>query len=395
MRLSMWAYPWDLQDLGVETTYDDYRNKAGVNSISLAASYHAGRFLQPRSPHRKTYFPQDGTIYFTPEAKRWEEHKIKPLTADNLTEKGDMLSVLIDQRQKHGLAVSCWTVCLHNTRLGMQHPDDVTRNAFGDPNLYSLCPSSPAAGNYVTTLVADLTHNYQPDMVELESIGFMGFNHGYHHQKDGVGLNTEDEFLLSLCFCDHCVKGAKRHGVDATVAHQQVRDLIEASCHRESPAAQFPNFPTDDIAAFKGLAALYGFLQWRSQPVTSLMDSIKKAAHPNSRIVLIEGEECWKDGIDLTEINKACDGIIMCAYEASPDEITDMIKATRKTIGSEKYLGFGASAFFEHVKSSDALNQRTQAAVSAGVDGINFYNYGLIPEPRLNWIKNSIKPIRD
>ena len=38
----------------------------GAEQISLATSYHAGRFFQPRSPRRKAYFPEDGTIYFRP-----------------------------------------------------------------------------------------------------------------------------------------------------------------------------------------------------------------------------------------------------------------------------------------------------------------------------------------
>ncbi|MEH6632425.1 MAG: hypothetical protein V7776_16540 [Halopseudomonas aestusnigri] len=389
MRYSMWAYPWDLQDLGLDTTYDEYRNKACVNSISLAVSYHAGRFLQPRSPYRKSYFPQDGTIYFTPEASRWDDQEIKPLVADNLHEKGDTLSALIRDRQKHGLAVSCWTVCLHNTRLGMQHPDHVARNAFGDPSFYSLCPSSPAAKSYVTTLIADLTHNYRPDMVELETIGFMGFDHGYHHEKDGVGLTPEDEFLLSICFCDHCTQVATRSGLEATNTKILVKKLIEDAFAKETPSPLFPNFPEDGIAAFKSLPALYEFLKWRSQPVTSLVESIRTAAHPDSKIVLIEGENAWRDGVDLKTIGKVCDGVILCAYSANPEAVSDVIKSTRNAIGADKYLGFGASAFYEHTKSKDELSQRVKAALIAGANGVNFYNFGLIPEPRLAWIKAS------
>jgi alkylation response protein AidB-like acyl-CoA dehydrogenase len=37
----------------------------------------------------------------------------------------------VRRRDAGGLKVCCWTVCLHNTRLGMLHPEAVTRNAFG------------------------------------------------------------------------------------------------------------------------------------------------------------------------------------------------------------------------------------------------------------------------
>ena len=66
MHRSMWTYAWDILDLGYDGALGELRDRAGLNSVSLASSYHAGRFLQPRSPKRKVYFPEDGTIYFHP-----------------------------------------------------------------------------------------------------------------------------------------------------------------------------------------------------------------------------------------------------------------------------------------------------------------------------------------
>ncbi|TIX38042.1 MAG: hypothetical protein E5V36_22555, partial [Mesorhizobium sp.] len=163
MQLSMWTYPWDVQDLGFEMVERDLVERAGLNMISLAASYHAGRFLQPRSPRRKAYFPEDGTIYFKPTAARWADLAIQPKVADVISQGGDVLGELVRRRDANGLGVSCWTVCLHNTRAGMLHPQVVTRNAFGDPNYYNLCPSHPDARAYVRALVADVTHTYKPD----------------------------------------------------------------------------------------------------------------------------------------------------------------------------------------------------------------------------------------
>ena len=120
---------------------------ASTASVSRA-SYHAGRFLQPRSPKRKVYFPEDGTIYFHPTPARWEGLAIQPKVAE-VIEGGDVLRELVRRRDAGGLKVCCWTVCLHNTRLGMLHPGAVTRNAFGDPNYYNLCPSNPDARAYV------------------------------------------------------------------------------------------------------------------------------------------------------------------------------------------------------------------------------------------------------
>lgn len=385
MHLSMWTYPWDLQDQGVDQAQAELRERAGVNSVSLATSYHAGRFLQPRSPRQKAYFPEDGTVYFQPDAALWADKTIRPLMAQNVAERGDMLKELVARRDATGMKVSCWTVCLHNTRLGMLHPGHVTRNAFGNPNYYNLCPSSPEARDYVVTLVADVTSNYKPDLVELESPNFMGFEHEFHHEKDGVGMNAEDDFLMSLCFCDHCMARAAAGGVDAGAARKIVCEFIEDMCAREVPEIRFPDFPKAGIDAFRAWPALHDYLAWRTEPVTSLIAEIREAADPASKIVLIDLKDGWLGGVDLPAVGKVCDGAILCAYGMEPQDVKDLIAGGRAALGPDKFLGAGYRIFYPEVPDKAALVRRVEAAAAAGADGVNFYNYGLIPAARLDW----------
>ncbi|MDR9771988.1 hypothetical protein RJJ65_04820 [Rhizobium hidalgonense] len=393
MHLSMWTYPWDIQDQGLDAIAAELRNRAGLNTISMATSYHAGRFLQPRSPQQKAYFPEDGTVYFRPDESLWQDKLIRPLMAGNVTERGDMLEALAREREATGLKVSCWTVCLHNSRLGMLHRDHVTRNAFGNPNYYNLCPSSPGARAYAVTLVRDITVNYQPDMVELESPNFMGFAHEYHHEKDGVGLNAEDDFLLSLCFCDHCAARAAKAGVPAEGARRTVARFIAELCERDIPECQFPDFPAAGIDAFRDHPDLHAYLAWRSEPVTSLIGEIKAAADPASRIVLIDLKDGWLGGVDLTAVGKLCDGAILCCYDMEPDAIGDVIRAGRAAIGPQRFLGVGLRVFYPEVGEAAVLAARAKAAVDAGADGVNFYNYGLIPAKRLDWVRAAVGAI--
>ncbi|MBY2964775.1 hypothetical protein HF251_19100 [Rhizobium leguminosarum] len=393
MHLSMWTYPWDIQDQGLAALATDLRGRAGLNTVSLATSYHAGRFLQPRSPRQKACFPEDGTVYFRPDESLWQDKLIRPLMAGNVTERGDMLEALTKGREATGLKVSCWTVCLHNTRLGMLHPDHVTRNAFGNPNYYNLCPSSPAARDYAVTLVRDITTNYRPDMVELESPNFMGFAHEYHHEKDGVGLNAEDDFLLSLCFCDHCTARATKAGVPVEGARGSVARFIAELCERVIPERQFPDFPAAGIDAFRDHPELHAYLTWRSEPVTSLIDEIKAAADPATRIVLIDLKDGWLGGVDLASVGKLCDGAILCCYDMEPDAVGDVIRTGRAAIGPSKFLAVGLRVFYPEVSGSAVLTARAKAAVDAGADGVNFYNYGLIPAKRLDWVKAAVDAI--
>ena len=393
MHLSMWTYPWDIQDQGLETLAADLVGRAGLNTVSMATSYHAGRFLQPRSPQQKAYFPEDGTIYFRPDESLWQGKEIQPLVAQNLIERGDMLEALTRARATTGLKVSCWTVCLHNTRLGTLHPDHVTRNAFGNANYYNLCPSSPAARDYVVTLVRDITVNYQPDMLELESPNFMGYAHEHHHEKDGVGLNAEDDFLLSLCFCDHCTARAQKAGVPVEAARKTVARFIAETCERAVPEKQFADFPDAGIDAFRAYPELHAFLAWRTEPVTSLIGAIKAAADPATRIVLIDLKDAWLGGVDLDAVGKLCDGAILCCYNMTPEAVGDVIRTGRAILGPEKFLGLGLRVFYPEVDGPEILTARVKNAVEAGVDGVNFYNYGLIPAKRLDWVGETVAAI--
>ncbi|RWX81629.1 hypothetical protein EPK99_05010 [Neorhizobium lilium] len=390
MHLSMWTYPWDVQDQGIDGTISDLRDRAGLNTISLATSYHAGRFLQPRSPQQKTYFPEDGTVYFKPDEYLWSDMEIRPLMAQNVTERGDMLRALVNERDRGGMKVSCWTVCLHNTRLGMLHPSHVTRNAFGNANFYNLCPSSPAARDYVITLVQDITTHYRPDVLELESPNFMGFAHEYHHEKDGVGIHEEDDFILSLCFCDHCMERAAAAGVNATGAREVTRTFIAEMCEREIPEKQFPDFPAAGIDAFKAWPELHAYLVWRTEPVTSLIRDIRAKADPATKIVLIDLKDGWLGGVDLEAVGKVCDGAILCCYFMEPEAIAEVMKMGRAVLGADKYLGVGFRVFYPEVPAPAALAARSKAAIEAGADGINFYNYGLIPAKRLDWVRDAV-----
>ena len=383
----MWTYPWDILDVGFDDAVAELR-EAGLNAVSLATSYHAGRFFQARSPARKAYFPEDGTIYFRPDPGMWEGKRIRPEVA-GVVGRGDVLRELVEGRDRTGLKVGAWTVCLHNTRLGMLHPDAVTRNAFGDRNFYNLCPSHPAARDYAVTLVADLTRNYKPDSVELESASFLGFAHEYHHEKDGVGLTAEDDYLLSLCFCPSCLERAARAGVDGAAAQRTVRAWIETTAARELPRPRWPDFRERGLEVFRDHPEVHDYVNWRFEPVTSLVAEIRQRADPASRVFVIDLADGWTGGCDHAALGKVSDGLILCAYGLPPAAIAALVARGRAAVGPQKHLGAGFRLFFPEVTGADDLTAKSLAAAGAGADAINYYNYGLIPAARMKWIRQA------
>lgn len=389
-RVSVWAYPWDLHDIGLDTALDRIA-QAGGNCVSLATSYHAGRFLQPGNPRRKVYFPQDGTVYYRLDPARWQGQTIRALQADVVAAEGDYLAALVDRRDRGGPQVSCWTVCLHNTRLGMAHPDHVMRTAHGDPHFYALCPSSPAARDYVATLVREVAEVYAPDRIELETPEFMGFSHGFHHEKDGLGLTPEEDFLLGLCFCTHCRQAAIAAGVPFDEARARVVSLLDAAFDRTLPQRSFPDFPARGLAAFDAEPALAAFLRWRPHAVTSFLAQVAAGVPKATELAVIDYDGSWSGGLDIAALAPHLGGVLYCAYFAPPERIGALLAPVKAALGPGKQLTAGFQLF--HPNLADAADLAARVAAARGhADGLNFYNLGLVPQARLAWMHDALHP---
>ena len=135
--------------------------------MTIAGSYHAGKFLRPHGKAGKVYFPEDGTVYFRPDASRYGA--IKPIPNSLIASGEDVVGALAAQDR---MAANVWLVLLHNTRLGAAHPNSTVENAFGDRYLYSLCPSAPDARAYAIGLAVDATESLPVAGGSLETPGF-------------------------------------------------------------------------------------------------------------------------------------------------------------------------------------------------------------------------------
>ncbi len=110
-------------------------------------------------------------------------------------------------------------------------------------------------------------------------------------------------------------------------------------------------------------------------------------ADPASRIVLIDLKDGWLGGVDLEEAVRACDGIILCCYDMGAEQIEKTIRDARSRLPADKYVGLGLSLFYSP-REIEGRIRRPGRCRKAGRGGRhqNFYNYGLIPQKRLEWI---------
>lgn len=389
---SMYVYPWDLADEGVSTVISALE-PLGLDTMTVAGSYHAGKFLRPHGRSGKVYFPEDGTVYFNADPARYG--RMAPVV-NSLVRERDVIREIADAGR---LAVNAWLVLLHNTRLGELHPQATVRNAFGDRYVYSLCPSAPEAREYAVALCRDLTDRYGVTGISIETPGFLPYAHGYHHEFAMVRPTRWLDSRLGLCFCGHCVTGAEAAGVDAGRLQARVRGEIETYLAGDAdwPADMAEAFWLGDVATD---AELSGFLRWRCGVVTALVREIRGAVRPDATVAVIPSVArptggAWYEGSDLGALADATGIIEACFYEPGVARVrADVLDTQRRLKGSGRLRGILRPGFPD-LQSRGDLVAAASALRQAGIREIAFYNYGHLRGSALGWIAEALAGFGD
>jgi len=325
--ISAHAYPWDV--IG-DPAFVDRVRASGVDSVSLAASYHTTRAATPNHPRHKLIDVPYAALYRHVRPGIWGRLIPRPFgTDDPFLEAATIL-------HDAGIPVTAWVVLAHNTRLGLEHPDITVVNCFGERYPYALCPSWTEVAEHCTTLAAEAIRDAPITGVSLESCGQMGLAHlGCHEKTDGAYTPLQQR-LLSICCCTAC-------GVPAST----VRALFEA---RTEPSAELHasrHAATDRLRA--------GVLQ------------AVKAHAPNASVTLHAQADPWATGPSpgLTPTAAAdVDAILMPCW---PHGAT-IVK--------------GAHAYVSTLPPFDKdLHAHIKRLRDAGAAGLALYHLGLKPDP--------------
>lgn len=385
---AIYTYAWDLAEAGVPAATKEFLG-LGLDTVTLAGSYHAGKFLRPHGKNGKVYFPEDGTVYFHADPSRYGA--IKPVANSVLAER-DVLSELIEQNE---MAVNVWLVLLHNTRLGMANPNSVVRNAFGDPYYYNLCPSAPEARAYAIGLARDVTQSYQVSGISMEAPGFTPYAHGFHHEFALMKTNPWLENMLGLCFCDHCVAGAEKAGVDARRFKAEVAGDIEAYLDSDidTPTDMAEAFWRADIAANGDLRR---YLDYRSGVVTSLVAEIRASVRSDVNVAVIPSVArptagAWYEGSDLNALARTAGIVETCFYEPDAMRVkADLFDIRRRLKGAGKLRGILRPSYPDLSTQAEFM-AAIETLRDGGVDELAFYNWGHLRKANLAWIGDAMR----
>lgn len=387
MQRALFAYAWDVLEAGTDAIGREFA-ALGLDTVTLAGAYHAGKFIRPHGRDGKVYFPEDGTIYFHADPSRYGN--IKP-EANSLLEAADPFEALC---RNGALTVNAWLVLMHNTLLGQRHPECTVQNAFGDRYVYSLCPAAPDVRAYALALCGDITERYPVTGISLESPGFLPYAHGYHHEFALIRQNVWLDNLLGLCFCRHCVDGASQAGVDMPALQARVQTQIE------SYLASDCDFEDDMATAIwqadlAGDVDLHGLMQWRCEVVTSLIAEIREAVRSDASIAVIPSVArpsagCWYEGSALGDLGRAAGMLEVCFYESGPARIRDDLWDVRRRIDPGTKLKGVLRPGHPDLNSAGEVAAAVRLLAEAGLDGISFYNYGHLRPASLRWMADAL-----
>jgi hypothetical protein len=293
------------------------------------------------------------------------------------------------------MATNVWLVLLHNTPLGSAHPDCAVTNAFGDRYIYNLCPSAPAARAYAIGLTKNVTESYDVSGISLETPGFLPYAHGYHHE---FALNAPNRWLdgmLGLCFCEHCVKGAEKAGIDVSRLKAEVaRDVSDyLASDVDFPADMADAFWHADMLEDNGLAA---FLRWREGVVTSLIAEIRAGVRRDVNVAIIPSVArptggAWYEGSDLKGQAEAAGIVEACFYEAGAARVkADLFDVKRRLRGKGRLRGILRPAYPDLAPEAEFL-AAVEVLAGGGVTELAFYNWGHLRKTNVERIAKAMK----
>ena len=389
---SLYTYAWDVLDIGVNA-YVEQALSLGISDVSLATSYHAGKFIRPHAKHApKVIFPEDGVVYFDPQLTRYGA--IKPQAHSDAALRQVLPDLIADGR----LRVHGWTVLLHNSRLGSQYPQYCTHNVFGDAYVYSLCPMQTAVAEYAVALCADLTAQHPLASIILETPGWLPFAHGYHHEFAQLAMSPAMDKALGLCFCRACQAQAQSLGIEVDALQRRLQQLI-TDLFNSAPNNEQTQQAIE--LAFEQDRDLIAYVKMRQQRVTDLVKAIRAAIPTSTKLAVIPSVQrpsslCWTEGSDLTALlsEGAADYLEIPFYEANAELVRNDAAFCLAHATSVNQLRGILRPGFPDLNNGAELADALIGLQQAGLTDFAFYNYGLLPRQQLTHMANCLNLLK-
>lgn len=391
MRRGFFAYAWDLLDEGPRGTVRRMAEEYACTALALHGLYHHARALRPRVRGPKTVHPPGALAAFHPRGEYYQDSGLIPAVDQELADAA-VINRSREACEEYGLDFALWVVGLHNSTLGEAHSRRCVENCFGDVYTYSLCPSQPDNQRYLAGLVRDVSEQFAPDRLLFEAVGPLGLRHGLHHELFLTAWDESLELLFSLCFCPACRERAQSRGIPVVKFQERVRELTRQLLNQERGALPASFRSLEPAALLMEVEYLAEYLRMGQEAVGDLVGSLREIARGAGGILEVipssfqrPTSRSWLERGSLSMLAQKSDGLMISAYFDPPQQVRADL-AWVQTLAPEAGISAGLNAG-EPTSSPDNLRAAARACREAGCRGVYFYNYGLLTDRRLNWVR--------
>jgi hypothetical protein len=374
VKVTTYAYPWDLAHLGVEDTLARMAGE-GLDGLSLASTYHPIDALSPRRGTARLFSSGRGAVHFPARSDRYG--RIRPSVS--APEVGAVWAQVAERAPAHGLSVTAWTITTYQPWIVDAHPDTARVLPSGDPVGSGACPANPDVRAYLATLCDDLVDQFGPERIHLEGILQPGYDFDWLRPRVLVTVPPLAKALLGLCFCPSCASRSVGAGLDVERLRRLVDGAVTALLAAPADAAGTGEVP-EAVTALADVE-LHAFavqheragIEATAQIVRRVDGRASVSSTVWSPIAPLLGED---HDLLLGELAETIDAIsaIRGFFADRNRRIVEVAAGAGRPLDVQSMVNrLGAPAPGEAAQLSPEL----VAADELGADEVSIYNYGL------------------
>jgi hypothetical protein len=380
MRNGVFAYTWDL--IGDPLAAARFA-ELGVDTVTLQAAYHSVRATTAWHPRHRIVHAEHAAAYFRFRPDRWRGLRLRPAAPAWGVDDDDRFGTASAALTAVGLRTEAWIVLTHSSLLGRLAPDLTVRNAFGERFGYALCPARTEVRDYALRLVQEVCDQYDVPAVVLEACGWLGFEHGSHHEKtDGADLSTCARDLLSICLCTACSPRLSDRGVDVARLAADIRRTVDHELRYGEPAGA-------NLIETLGRDRAQAVFDHRREVVAGLVrDAAELAAGRELLLMATDDPQVTGPdaGVEYTAVSP--DAFVVKCWDDDEAAIGQVKSAVART---SVPLIANVTALGERPAELPSLAARLMAA---GASGVRYYHAGLASPVRQAAIRSAVQEVR-
>lgn len=378
VRHGTFVYTWDV--VGDPAAAERIAG-LGMDTATLQASYHAVRAITPRHPLHRIVHAEHAAAYFRLRPDRWRGRRLRPPSPGWGVAEQDRFGTAAAALAAAGLRVEAWLVLTHSSILGRAAPELTVRNAFGEPYSYALCPAHPEVREYALALVREVAEQYDVTSLMLEACGWLGYEHGSHHDKThGADLSPGVRDLLSVCLCHACRAALGDRGLDPDDLARDLRTAVDAELRSGVPAGRAL---ADTIGAPRARLVF----AHRASVIAGLVRGAARAA-PARELLLMAADNPQATGpdvgVDLEDFAAPADAFVLKCWGAEEPALSEVRGAAKRT---RVPLIANVTVLEEQPVQ---LAARVRRLLAAGAHEFRYYHSGLASAARLAALRAAV-----